>query len=105
MANPSYGKVSMSKKPRSYSDEFKRQAVRRLKSERIAVTQLARELGITPTTLYEWQRRLDDEVADRPIEADSPAEELKRLRREVAQLREDNTILKKFAAYITKESQ
>ena len=32
------------------------------------------------------------------------AEELKRLRREVASLREDNEILKKAAAYFAKES-
>jgi len=94
----------MTKKTRIYSDEFKREAVRRLKTERIAVTQLARELGITPTTLYEWQRRLDGDVAADGVQAESPTEELKRLRRENAQLREDNTILKKFAAYITKES-
>ena len=105
MANLSYGKVSMRKQPRAYSDEFKRQAVRRLKSERIAVTQLARELGVTATTLYEWQRRIDNGQITVAKQEDSPTDELKRLRREVAQLREDNIILKKFAAYITKESQ
>lgn len=95
----------MPKKPRIYSDEFKRQAVLRLKIERIAVTQIARELGIKPTTLYEWQRRLDDAKIKITDQTDFPVDELKRLRREIAQLRKDNTILKKFAAYIMKESQ
>jgi transposase len=97
----------MGKKSVRHDDEFKRQAVYRLINERIPVTQLARELKVTPTTLYEWRRRLEDTLPQPlpPVRGDSPADELKRLRRENAQLREDNTILKKFAAYIAKESR
>ena len=95
----------MGKKPRQYSDEFKRQAVYRLVHERIPVTQLARELGVTTTTLYDWKRRLSDEIEPPKLVGLSPEDELKRLRREVAKLREDNVILKKYAAYIAKESR
>jgi transposase len=95
----------MGTKPRKYDDEFKRQAVYRLIHERISVTQLARELGTTTTALYEWKRRLGDQIAPPTTSNLSPDDELKRLRRENAQLREDNVILKKYAAYIVKESR
>jgi len=95
----------MGKKPRQYTEEFKRQAVYRLVHERIAVTQLARELNVAVPTLYEWKKRSEEPAPIAQISDGSKDEELKRLRREVTQLREDNTILKKFAAYIAKESR
>ena len=95
----------MGKKLRHYTDEFKKQAVHRMVHERIALTQLARELNVAVPTLYEWKRRFEETVPPLTSNALSPADELKRLRREIAQLREDNTILKKFAAYIAKESR
>lgn len=95
----------MGKKLRQYTDEFKRQAVHRMVHERIPVVQLARELDVAIQTLYEWKRRSEETAPTPSTHASSPAEELKLLRRENAQLREDNTILKKFAAYIAKESR
>jgi transposase len=95
----------MGTKPRKYDDEFKRQAVYRLIHERISVTQLARELGTTTTALYEWKRRFSDLITPPPTNNLSAEDELKKLRRENAQLREDNVILKKYAAYIAKESR
>jgi transposase len=95
----------MGTQPRKYSNEFKRQAVYRLIHERVPVTQLARELGTTTTALYEWKRRLSDDFESAKTTDSSPEDELKRLRRENAQLREDNVILKKYAAYIAKESR
>ncbi len=95
----------MGKKPRQYPEEFKRAAVRRFTRERIPATQLARELGIALPTLYEWKNRFSDDAAVDLSTTHSTDDELKRLRQENARLREDNIILKKYAAYITKESR
>jgi transposase len=73
--------------------------------ERIPVAQLARELNLAIQTLYEWKRRSEETPPTSSSHALSADEELKLLRRENAQLREDNTILKKYAAYIAKESR
>jgi transposase len=95
----------MGKKTRNYDEAFKRQAVKRLTHERIPVTQLARELGVAVPTLYDWKQRFGSLEIVSPQTKMTEQDELKKLRRENAELREDNTILKKYAAYITKESR
>lgn len=63
------------------------------------VEQLAKDLGVTPGQLYMWQGRYAHAVRE-------PAEvELVRLRKEVAQLREERDILKKATAFFVKASR
>ena len=47
----------MSKKPRSYSADFKQEAVRRMTQAK-TITGLAKELGIRRTFLYQWRDHL-----------------------------------------------
>ena len=99
----------MTRKDRKrYSREFKLEAVRQVNELGKPVTEIARELGISVHLLYRWR----DEVQNEGKEAfpgkghlGHAQEELDKLRRENARLREERDILKKAAAYFARESE
>jgi transposase len=68
---------------------------------------VARRLGVNETTLRNW---VADHLAEEARQADplavtgSEFEELRRLRREVAELRTEREILRKAAAYFAQET-
>jgi len=76
----------------NYTDAFRQEAVRLLRESGKSARQLGRELGVSQSVLSRWKRQADE------------AEEVRRLRREVAQLRMDRDILKKATAFFAKES-
>ena len=82
-------------KKRTFSREMKLEAVRLYRTSGKTAAQIAHELGIHPTLLFEWRRKFQHEL-DAP-EPPSPdlEKELKRLQRENARLREEREILKK----------
>jgi len=92
--------------PRTYPIELRERAVRLWQAEqpRRPIAHVARELGINPETLRTWIRQ--DEV-DRGGRTDrlptEQLEELRRLRKEVAELRRANEILKAASAYFAGE--
>jgi transposase len=91
--------------PAPYPEDFRREAVRLLKSSGKSVPQLASELGISPQSLRNWARQLDvDEGRAEGLSSDE-REELRRLRREVRTLTEEREILKKAAAFFAKDSE
>ena len=96
-----------------FSPEFKAEAVRRAASGDATVLEVARELGIRSDRVREWiaqaqgvppgARRGPGRKAG--AAARSLDEEVRELRREVAQLREERDILKKAAAFFARESR
>jgi transposase len=92
-----------------YPAEFKADAVRQVKAHRKEVAQLARELDVSRQMLYAWVRQADSRKGKRLSDVfpghgkrTSEQMELDRLRRENAELREANEILKKANAYFAK---
>ena|SRR3970040_3186297 len=92
---------------RRYSKEFKHEAVRLVLVQKVAMTQVARELDLHVNVLRNWVRAVRDDPAHAfPGEGHQKPEdaEMTRLRREVVKLRAERDILKKAAAYFAKES-
>ena len=88
-----------------YSLEFRREAVRLLRTSGRSVPQLAAELGCSPQSLRNWAGQLDvDEGKAEGLSSDE-REELRRLRREVKVLAEEREILRKAAAFFAKDSE
>ena len=91
-----------------YTAEFKREAVRMLERGDKPVTQLAAELGIPRNWLYRWRdaiKTLGDHAFAGSGRRSPQQQEMARLKREVARLQEENTILKKATAYFANASK
>ena len=92
----------MAKTP-PYSEEFRREAVRLLRSSDRSVPQLAAELGVSQQSLRNWVHQADvDEGKAAGLTRDERAE-LRRLRRENKVLAEEREILRKAAAFFAKQ--
>jgi transposase len=95
------------KKPRkSYTREFKIEAVRMTTEGGLSVAQAARDLELNENTLHNWRRQFRQWGAapNAGKEALSQAEEIQRLRKDLARVREERDFLKKAAVWLAKEA-
>ena len=97
--------------PSRYTDEFRVEAVRL--GESIGGNQAAKRLGIPESSLWNWMRRsrlgklvavTSGAIAVKRSSGELEAE-IDRLRRELANAKQDLEIVKKAAAYFAKESR
>lgn len=93
---------------RAYSSEFKREAVDLLQNSGKSISEVARDLGISTTNLSRWQKQLE-ESGDlsfpghgKRILGTSDEEEIRRLKKELAIVREESNILEKAMAIFSK---
>lgn len=92
---------------RTFTAEFKAEAVRLLEQRQAAgesLAAVARELDLNPDQLRGWERQTRGPSGP-PRVGETEAEELKRLRREVETLRQEREFLKKATAFFAKESR
>ncbi len=87
---------------RRFTEEFKAETVKLVKQSDRSMSSLAMELGINAKSIGEWVRR-SEESGD-TVDEDERAE-LKRLRKEVRELRMEKEILAKATAFFAKESR
>lgn len=94
-------------KQRKYTPEFRTEAVKLVLEGDKSLAQVGRELGVASQTLWAWVHQAEvDAGKGKPGQlTTSEREELGRLRRENARLREDREILKKATAFFAKESK
>ena len=92
---------------RTFSREFKLEAVKLVTERGVAVAQAAKDLDVHENVLRKWVRELREESQEAfPGNGKQKAQdaEIARLRKEVAKLKMERDILKKAAAYFAKES-
>ncbi|MCU5788090.1 transposase [Alloalcanivorax marinus] len=99
----------MAKKQRhAYTEEFRREAVRRSDQSGNTAASVAKELGLHPYQIYNWRRqfsRLSEKQFNSLSGVDysqQESEEVRRLKRELHAARKENEFLKKAAAYFAK---
>jgi len=94
------------KKRKKHPEEFKREAVRLLESrgER-SIADVAAGLGVAENLLHAWKKKFGSaaEQVRRERGGETAEEELKRLRREVTQLRQERDVLKKSVAVFARD--
>jgi len=95
---------------RQFTQEFKLEAVRLVQLGDRRVSEVARELGIRADMLRQWRRQAEGRAGQSagdvfPGNGKLPSQddEIRRLRREVAVLREERDILKKATAFFARD--
>ncbi len=94
-------------KRRSFTEEFKRDAVSLVVVEGYSISAAAKAVNVLPGSLREWHRKYAPEPE--PCGEDASVEDLKaenkRLRKQLREAEIEREILKKATAYFVKESQ
>jgi len=88
---------------RVFSKEFKREAVRLVRSSDKRATQIAQELGVAQSMLHRWIEEVEAE--EKTGLTSSELEELKQLRKDKARLEMEVEILGKATAFFAKRNQ
>lgn len=89
------------KKTQAYTEEFRREAVKRAEKDGNTAASIARELGIHPGQIYNWRRqfnRLSDKqfnTMDGVDYSKRESEEIRKLKREKAALEKELEFVKK----------
>jgi len=94
------------RKRRSFTPEFRAEAVRLVREGSKSLPLVAKDLDLTESALRNWVNEAKGSEGKSPAEALTTAEreELGRLRKENRQLQMERDFLKKAAAFFAKES-
>jgi transposase len=96
------------KKRRRFDKEFKLEAVKLVQQSGRTVKSVAEDLGIHPVVLCRWRRQFfkdQDDAFPGQGHQTPQDEELRRLKRELADVKEERDILKKAVAFFAKHPE
>lgn len=91
-------------KKRKFTREFKISAVKLVTEQGYSPPEAGRSLGVDANSIRSWIKKFANEVGP-PSGEGATQVELRRLRKENAQLRMEREILKKAATFFAKEQQ
>ena len=98
--------MTKKKRYKRYSPEFKREALQRAAEEGVTDKRVCEELGISTRQLHRWRDELKLLGGDAfPGQGHSRDEQVTKLKREVAKLRQERDFLKDAAVFFAKESK
>ena len=93
----------MGKPRRAFTPEFKQEAVRQVTDLGRPLSQVARELAVRPEQLRGWRQQLMARGTVVPTgRVETAEDEVRRLRRELAVLRQEHEFLGKAAAFFAR---
>lgn len=95
----------MQKVQKTYTPEFKQEAVRLAQTSGKPIAQVARELGISDPSIHQWRKELSEHGSEAfPGSGHQTAqeEELRRLKRELERVRQERDRLKKAVAIFSR---
>lgn len=100
--------MTSKRKPyKTYTKEFKLEAIRLMESSDKTAADVARELGLRRNQLYKWKEQLsktgDVASAKRGRPKKEEQSDTEQLKAEIERLKEENEILKKAAVFFAKE--
>ena len=90
---------------KTYTKEFKLEAIRLARESDKPVTQVARELGLRVNQIYKWRKQLEerqDHAFSGKAVATGKDSEIRRLKKALAASQEENEFLKKTAVFFAK---
>ncbi len=96
----------MQKVQKTYTAEFKREAVRLVQTSGKSIAQVARELGISDTSIHQWRKELAEHGSQAfPGSGHQTAqeEEVRQLKRELEIVKQEHDILKKAVGIFSRE--
>lgn len=91
---------------KSYTDEFKREALRLLESSGKPVAVIERELGLSAGLLHHWRKRFQVNAASNTLELSEVEQlklELREAKRELARVQMERDILKKTVGIFSQD--
>jgi len=100
--------LSQERRPqKTYTREFKLNAIRLTTEGGVTVAQAARDLGLNENTLHSWRKQLSNDPLHafpgkghmKPLE-----EENRQLRRDNQRLQQESTFLKRAAVWLAREA-
>ena len=87
-------------KRRTFSDEFKKDAVQLLEDKGYSLKEASDSLGVSQNSLCNWRKRFGKAAPSNDLEKEN-----RLLRKEVQRLHEEREILKKALGYFAAEDQ
>jgi len=96
------------KKRKSYSREFKSEAVRLITEKGYSIAEASRNLGVEYSVLRRWKLELSsdpDNAFPGKGKLKAPDEEMRHLKRELDRVKEERDILKKALAYFAEDQK
>lgn len=87
-----------------YTEEFKIEAVKQVSERGYSVTDVAKRLGITSKSLYDWKEKYGGGI-DKFQERKANQDEVRALKAELKRVTMERDILKEAAAYFAGESK
>lgn len=88
----------MTKEQKAYTKEFKIEAVRLAETSGKPITEIARDLGISDSSIHSWRKQFcehGEQAFPGSGHQTAEAEELRRLKRELEVVKQERDILKK----------
>ena len=87
-----------------YTEEFRIEAVKQVTERGYKPSEVAKRLGVTTNSLYNWIKRYGDLGSQHKTISDQQGE-LRKIKAELRRVTEERDILKEAAAYFASESR